>query len=82
MDSSQQIGLPLGGPIVNPSVLLKDPRSLPKVVENVGIRKLLGVVEDSRNQVLPLCLSRMFLSRFRVVLPHQSTGKHPTETGR
>ena len=83
MDSSQQLGLPfIGGPIINPSVLLKDPRSLPKAVENVDIRELLGVVEDSRNQVLPLCLSRMFLSWFRVVLPHQSAGRHPAETGR
>ena len=78
MDLSQQLGLPfIGGTIANPVVLLKDPRSLLKVVESVGIRKLLGVVEDSRNQVLLLCLSRMFLSQFRVVLPHQSAGRHP-----
>jgi hypothetical protein len=41
------------GPEIEPRILLKDPRSLPKVVENVGVRETLGVIEDSKDQILP-----------------------------
>ena len=58
LNTSQQLGLPfICGPIVNPRVLLYDPRGLVKVVEDLSVGELLGVVEDSRNEIPPLAVA-------------------------
>ena len=83
MDSPKQFGLSIiGGPMVQARFLLHNPRDLAEVGEDVGVGEALGAAEDSGDELLPLAHQMavvnnfsFVLSRFRVILPHQSAGR-------
>ena len=89
MNSPRLFGLPvISGPIVQARFLLRNPRDLAGVGKDVGVGEALGVVEDSGDELLPrthiIAVVNSFgsvLTQFRVILPHQSAGRIPTETG-
>ena len=60
---------------------LHDARGLPEVVEDLQVREVANLVQDARDQLLPLARLES-AHRFRVASHHQRAGRHPTRTGK